>query len=121
MEFDASNLVIAGVTNTSRHNAPDIVYAYPTETTDLPEDFVAPTGLQVSDVILVGPLGNDGLVDMRRASAYILTSPDRQPEPLPMATFRWVNKLGEYQPLANLPAYHRGAVAQWQANKEVFL
>lgn len=120
MEFNPNNLRIAGLTSTTPTDAPSVVFAYPYHTDELPEGFAPdPQVFAVGDVVLVGALGPDGLVDPLRSSAYVLEGPELRPRVL--NTFRWANKLREYQPLENLDSYLRGAEAQWEANRVVDL
>lgn len=122
MILDTKNLFIAGVTNVTACDAPDIVLAYPSDSIDLPEGATLnPEHFCEGDVILVGPLGPDGLIDDFGSVAYLVEGRDLRITRLAPGRFRWVNKLGEYQPFSNMNYYYRGALAQWDANKEVEL
>ena len=124
MAFDINNLFIAGITNTTAFDGPEIVFAYPAETSNFPSDFCPKNCFDYAgiftrgDVVLVGPRGVDGLVDQRSCGVYIL---DKDLNPMPFRDFRWVNKLAVYQPITNLYNYLKAATLQWEANKVVDL
>lgn len=117
MKLDWNIPFIAGMTDTTVEDAPNLVFAFPSFNNSLPADFTPnPEYFSEGDVILVGPLGENGRIDPAQCAVYLLDA-DLTPRRIRFSEFHWENQLRVYQPISNLAAYRRGAEAQRQANK----
>ena len=109
---------VAGATDTTDWNCPDLVFAYFTENpTEITPDFFdgitshdSVSGISVGDLVIASPKGNDGRLNLEQAIPYSVIGTD-YPVIHQISRDRcfWIEHLQQYRPFSEAKAYWKEA------------
>jgi len=126
MKYDLTKLFVAGVTDTTDWNCPDLVFAYftqnPQEITPRFFDGITShyyvSSISVGDLVIASPRGTDGRLNLEKAIPYLLVGTD---DPVvikenPDRCF-WLEHLQQYRPFSEARDYWRDADRRFKNGK----
>ena len=119
MVYNLSKLFVAGITDTTDWNCPDLVFAYFTENPAeiTPHFFEGITShysvssISVGDLVIASPRGTDGRLNLEKAIPYRVIGTD---DPVVVADSSsdrcfWLEHLQQYRPFSEARDYWREA------------
>jgi hypothetical protein len=120
MTFDCSQLLIAGATDNSEYEEPDLVYVLFTDTPGAVPCDAFKRALWPSEVVIAGPRGADGKVDMLQAQLYQADGGSTASTGLSQIVARsfarqlkWAEQLETYRPFSDQSEYYADVRDRW--------
>ena len=120
MNFDKTKLFIAGCTDGSEYDCPDLVWVYfINDSETLPDNFFkfygGSNGISPGDSIIVGPKGEDGKIIFSQAVLYnAVGTYIASIHQVDWDFFRWIEELDKYKPHTSAEGYWQSASNRWK-------